>query len=166
MIYFIADTYFKHANIIKYCNRPFENTDEMNKYIVEKWNPVVKNTDTVYHLGDVGFGKTEEVKALVGSLNGTKILLRGNHDFKIGINTWKKIGFSEVYKKKIVLGNLLLTHVPTEDVGENQINVFGHIHDKPLDERFNKKNHICVSCDVVDYTPVSISKIESIVGNL
>ena len=156
MIYFIADTHFNHANIIKYCNRPFKNTDEMNKY------SVVKERDTVYHLGDVGFGSLQDVKSLVERLNGRKILLRGNHDFKIGVNTWKEIGFLEVYKKKIILDNLLLTHAPTEEVGENQINVFGHIHDKPLDERFNKKNHICVSCDVVDYIPVSISKIESV----
>lgn len=61
--------------------------------------------------------------------------------------------------RSIYLGNLLLTHAPTEDVGENQINVFGHIHDKPLDEKFEKKNHICVSCDVVDYTPVSVETI-------
>ena len=99
---------------------------------------------------------------MVERLNGRKILLRGNHDFKIGVNTWKEIGFLEVYKKKIILDNLLLTHAPTEEVEENQINIFGHIHDKPLDERFNKKNHICVSCDVVDYIPVSISKIESV----
>ena len=100
-------------------------------------------------MGDVGFGLVQEVKSLVERLNGTKILLKGNHDFKIGTNTWKEVGFSEVYKKKIVLGNFLLTHALTEDVGENQINVFGHIHDKPLDERFEKKNHICVSCDEI-----------------
>ena len=132
----------------------------MNEYIIKKWNSVVKEADTVYHLGDVGFGSLQEVKSLVERLNGRKILLRGNHDFKIGVNTWKEIGFLEVYKKKIILDNLLLTHAPTEEVEENQINIFGHIHDKPLDERFNKKNHICVSCDVVDYIPVSISKIE------
>ena len=166
MIYFIADTHFNHTNIIKYCNRPFKNTDEMNKYIIKKWNSVVKQTDTVYHLGDVGFGKFDELKTLVGSLNGRKILLRGNHDFKIGVNTWKEIGFLEVYKKKIILDSLLLTHTPTEEVEENQINIFGHIHDKPLDRKFDTKNHICVSCDVVHYTPVSISKIKSIVKNL
>ena len=43
------------------------------------------------------------------------------------------------------------------EVEENYINVFGHIHNKPLDERFNKSNHICVSCDAIDYTPISIS---------
>lgn len=102
-------------------------------------------------MGDVELGLLQKVKNLVENLNGNKILLKGNHDFRIGVNTWKEIGFSEVYKKKIVLGNLLLTHAPTEKVGENQINIFGHIHDKSLDERFNKNNHICVSCDVVAY---------------
>ena len=49
-----------------------------------------------------------------------------------------------------------MTHAPIEIVEEGKINVFGHIHDKPLDERFNKNNHICVSCDVVDYKPIAI----------
>lgn len=82
MIYFIADTHFNHRNIIEYCNRPFKDTNEMNEYIIQKWNSVVKE--------------------------------------------------------------------------EGKINIFGHIHDKPLDERFNKDNHICVSCDVVDYMPQMI----------
>ena len=155
MKYFIADTHFNHENIIKYCNRPFKNSKEMNEYIANKWNSVVTKGDIVYHLGDVGFGSTEELKELVGRLNGTKILIRGNHDYKRGINGWKKVGFSEVYKKKLVLGNLILTHEPIE-VEENYINVFGQIHNKLLDERFNKNNHICVSCDVIDYTPIKI----------
>ena len=40
------------------------------------------------------------------------------------------------------------------------VDIFGHLHDKPLDEKFNKNNHICVSWDVVDYTPVSMEIIE------
>ncbi len=79
MRYFIADTHFNHENIIKYCNRPFKNSKEMNEYIISKWNSVVTKDDIVYHLGDVGFGSTEELKKLVSSLNGTKILIRGNH---------------------------------------------------------------------------------------
>ena len=59
--YFIADIHFNYENIIKYCNRPFKNTKEMNGYIIEKWNSVVSSNDIVYHLGDVGFGNTEEL---------------------------------------------------------------------------------------------------------
>ena len=88
MKYFIADTHFNHENIIRYCNRPFENSNEMNEYIINKWNSVVNENDVVYHLGDVGFGNTEELKQLVGRLNGTKILIRGNHDYKRGLNGW------------------------------------------------------------------------------
>ena len=155
MIYFIADTHFYHENIIKYCNRPLKNSKQMNEYIVNKWNSVVTKDDIVYHLGDVGLGSTDELKELVGRLNGTKILIRGNHDYKRGLNGWKEVGFNEVYKKRLVLSNLILTHEPIE-VEENYINVFGHIHNKLLDERFNKNNHICVSCDVIDYTPIKI----------
>ena len=100
--------------------------------------------------------KPEMLKDLICRLNGTKILLRGNHDFKRGVDSWKEVGFSEVYKKRIELENLILTHAPIEIVEEGKINVFGHIHDKPLDKRFNKNNHICVSCDVVDYKPIAI----------
>ena len=162
MMFFIADTHFNHENIIKYCNRPFNNAQEMNEYIIKKWNSVVTEKDIVYHLGDVGFGTTEQLKELIGKLKGTKILIRGNHDFKRGVNGWKEIGFSEVYKKKLILNNLVLTHEPIQDLEENQINVFGHIHDKPLDEIFQKNNHICVSCDIIDYTPIKIDTYKNI----
>lgn len=91
MIYFIADTHFNHENIIKYRNRPFKNSQEMNEYIIKKWNSIVKENDIVYHLGVVGFGTTEMLKDIVGRLNGIKILLRGNHDFKRGLNGWKEV---------------------------------------------------------------------------
>lgn len=153
MRYFIADTHFNHENIIKYCKRPFQNAKEMNEYIIDKWNSVVRQKDIVYHLGDVGFGTTEELKEIIGKLNGTKILIRGNHDFRRGVNGWKEVGFAEVYRNKLVLENFILTHKPIE-VESQYINVFGHIHNKPLDEKFNKQNHIFVSCDVINYTPI------------
>lgn len=153
--YFIADTHFNHENIIKYCNRPFINSKEMNEYIESKWNSIVTPNDIVYHLGDVGFGTTEELNIILNRLNGMKILIKGNHDIRRGTSNWKEIGFTQVYKKKLIVDNLILTHEPI-DVEEGYINVFGHIHNKPLDEKFKKNSHICVSCDVIDYTPVLV----------
>lgn len=33
MRWWTSDHHFGHANIIKYCNRPFADTDEMNKAV-------------------------------------------------------------------------------------------------------------------------------------
>lgn len=156
MIYFIADTHFNHENIIKYCNRPFRDVEEMNEVIINNWNSVVSKYDTIYHLGDVRFGSSDELRKIVKGLNGKKILVRGNHDYKRGEAYWKSIGFEEVYKRKLVLGNLVLTHRPIQ-VEKGFINVFGHIHNMPLDESFNKDNHICVSCEVINYMPIIIT---------
>lgn len=82
MIYFISDTHFYHSNIIKYSNRPFKDVNEMNETIINSWNSVVKNDDTVYHLGDFCLSSDDEIKSIFNMLNGNKILIRGNHDRK------------------------------------------------------------------------------------
>lgn len=102
MFYLIADTHFFHKNIIEYCNRPFEDTETMNNYIIEKWNSIVKEDDIVLHLGDVGFGMVEMLSPIIHSLNGHKFLIRGNHDRKRGVNSWENMGFEKVFKGKKV----------------------------------------------------------------
>ena len=101
MEYFISDTHFYHYNIIQYCNRPFDNIEEMNNRMIESWNSVVTQDDTVYFLGDFGFGDKEKLSNICTQLNGAKIMLRGNHDFRRGKQSWMDIGFKEVYNKKI-----------------------------------------------------------------
>lgn len=34
-LFFTSDSHFMHKNVIKYCNRPFETVDEMNRKLIE-----------------------------------------------------------------------------------------------------------------------------------
>lgn len=64
-----------------YDRRPFATVEEMNQYILERWNAKINNGDTVYILGDMAMrGKNSALLALVAQLKGKKILFRGNHD--------------------------------------------------------------------------------------
>ena len=50
--FFTSDTHFNHANIIKFCNRPFKDVEQMNDVMIANWNGVIGKDDTVFHLGD------------------------------------------------------------------------------------------------------------------
>lgn len=80
MRFFTSDTHFGHANIIKYCDRPFKDVPHMNEILVQNWNDVVGPDDTVFHLGDVAMGKWEDWDKSLSRLNGHKHLIIGNHD--------------------------------------------------------------------------------------
>ena len=78
--WFTADQHFGHFNIIKFCDRPFVDVDEMNEVMVARWNEVVKPDDVVYHLGDIAMGDKAERLEYISRLNGHIILYPGNHD--------------------------------------------------------------------------------------
>jgi len=79
-IFFTSDTHLGHANIIKYCDRPFRDTDHMDEVIIQRWNETVSPEDTVFHLGDIALGPIDKSLPKVARLNGYKIAVLGNHD--------------------------------------------------------------------------------------
>ena len=79
-VWFTSDLHFWHKNICKYCNRPFETMEEMNQALIDNWNSVVKEDDTVFVLGDMGFCGYDKLEPLISQLNGKKYLIQGNHD--------------------------------------------------------------------------------------
>lgn len=175
MIYFIADTHFNHENIIKYCNRPFRDKEEMNEVLIEKWNKVITDEDTVYHLGDLILGEKVEWNKILSRLKGKKYLIRGNHD-NATKSEYEKYGITVLINAPIELEEykLILSHVPIPDkmIKDGYINVHGHIHNKKLNdvnekigqpeypcELYSEDKHICVSVDVIDFKPISINEI-------
>jgi calcineurin-like phosphoesterase family protein len=109
--FFTSDTHFGHGNIIKYCNRPFKTSYEMDTAIVERWNTIVMPGDTVYHLGDFAFGRdatSEYISKLAKKLSGDIHLIHGNHEkiaksMKWFFKSMKDYDEIEVQGQRIVL---------------------------------------------------------------
>jgi len=146
MIWLISDTHFGHSNIIKYCERPFKNVNEMDACMISKWNERVKPSDVVIHLGDFCMGNPEWYK---NELNGIILLICGNHDSNV-------VGLIEsgfiVSSKPIVFGNIVLSHYPLLDYELNgKLNIHGHIH-----ERESFGNRVNVSVEHIHYKPVAL----------
>lgn len=155
----IADTHFCHANIIKYCERPFVTVDEMNAAMIFHWNIVVSDDDVVYHLGDFAFGpgSHNQVGPILEKLNGYKILLRGNHDRDS--NAWyERQGFDKVIGRKQVYkyaDGVYMSHAPYP-LRPPDIVIHGHIHNNLT---IAEPNFICVSVEVINYRPVLIEDL-------
>lgn len=80
-ILFTSDLHFGHQNIIKFDQRPFNTTDEMDATLIDNWNAKVKPGDTVYVLGDMFWRSDKEyVQDILKSLKGQIVLIKGNHD--------------------------------------------------------------------------------------
>ena len=92
-VHFTADTHFGHAAIINMCGRPFASVDKMDEELVQRWNDVVKPSDTVWHLGDFAHkANPYRVNEIFARLNGTKHLILGNHDKRPAMGLgWKSI---------------------------------------------------------------------------
>lgn len=164
--FIISDTHFRHKNIIKYCNRPFFSAGEMNECLIHNWNSVVAPEDTVYHLGDMGFGDLSEFR---GRLNGTIHLIKGNHDCSV---TWNSFDFASRQKYLVLnVGGLrvLLIHVPIHQPSyrsaaplnvEYDVCLHGHIHDRdPGWIHCNDRWYRNCSVEVMDYRPQTIQEI-------
>ena len=151
-IFVTSDLHFGHKNIIKYENRPYETIEQMDKDLIDKWNNVVKENDTIYILGDFSWYKGEQTNEILKQLNGRKTLIIGNHDEEITIYKQLK------YNKKV----FVLFHYPIAEYNgkmNGYIHLYGHIHSMNL-ELERQLGKLChnVGVDRNNYTPVNIEK--------
>lgn len=75
--WFTSDNHFGHANIIKFCNRPFKNAGEMDQVMIDNWNSRVMPDDIIYNLGDFCMG---DPYPYLKRLNGEIRFIKGGHD--------------------------------------------------------------------------------------
>lgn len=111
MIWFTADFHFGHRNIISLCNRPFGSVEEMNEILIENFNSLVKKNDTVYILGDISM-KADVALDYLPKLNGNKIILIGNHDFRHMRTLRKHFSCHDIHVIKPNGRPIVLCHYP------------------------------------------------------
>ena len=81
MRYYIADLHFFHGKMNeKMDRRGFETVEQMNEYMIRKWNGKVRKNDEVVILGDLSWGKVEQTNEILKRLQGKLYLITGNHD--------------------------------------------------------------------------------------
>lgn len=159
--WFIADTHFSHANIIRYTGRPFADIEEMNCVLISNWNACIGDEDLVFFLGDFGLGDVEHMKEICSRLKGIKVCIRGNHDATPA--RMYKIGFEVVLESayiKIGRHHIELIHRPTNPPPEDHFQLHGHIHEKRPNTLVKNQLNLCV--EVWDYRPVEEQTLISI----
>lgn len=159
--FFTADTHFNHNDILKYANRPFDNIEHMNEYIIEQWNEKVKRGDRVFILGDFAFSKHGK---FINALNGKKHLIIGNHDDMsqdvqrnfTSVQQYKEFWFQKKYY-------FILSHYCFRTWSESvngSINLFGHSHGRL--KTFNLSFDVGMDCN--QYTPFHSDDIIKLVN--
>jgi len=158
-IWFISDTHFDHTNIIKYCNRPFNTVEDMNNIMLKNWNYYISNTDTVFFVGDMAFGRgSRKPSWWLKQLNGNIYYLKGSHDegitpFSEGLNNVKFVTDAIILTTEY--GRFYITHNPVNiPVDWSGWAIHGHTHnnDSFFCTDFNNKR-FNVSVEVMDYKP-------------
>jgi calcineurin-like phosphoesterase family protein len=161
-IFLIADLHLGHANIIRYCSRPFLFSDvaEMDRVLIGNWNSVIPPGTPAYHLGDLRYGNDARPSAeYQGELNGNIAFIAGNHDEQEeGAILSRTIDYDGE--------QFLLVHDPADaPPGFGGWVIHGHHHNNDL-RRFPfisfEKRRINVSAEVVGYVPVSLRDISAI----
>jgi len=131
MNYYIADTHFGHANIIRYDNRPFENPQKMDEVLIDRWNETVSDDDTVYILGDFSWYQEDKTLQILESLSGKKVLIKGNHDRispKIAKQFVKVCDYLELTDNGT---RVILSHYPMpfwNGQFRDSVHLYGHVH--------------------------------------
>ncbi len=102
MIFFTSDLHIGHKGIIEFCNRPFRDTAEMQNILIQNYNSIVEQDDTVYILGDLTYKlPLDEANNIIAHPNGHKHLICGNHDMKYDDSLFEEVC---VYKQLFTHG--------------------------------------------------------------
>lgn len=170
MKFYTSDLHLGHKKILEYENRPFDSVEEMDEYIIYKWNAKVKKGDDVYILGDFGFVDGERANELLSRLNGKKYLIKGNHDYYFlndkKFDSSKFVWIKDYAHVKDGENIIYMFHYPIavwDRKHYGSLHFYGHVHSNtethhPLTADIGP-NAFNVGCDIHGYEPMSLEEL-------
>lgn len=136
--YITSDLHFGHKNILRFCPvtraRFKDDLSFMNEEMVREWNAIVNPEDLTYILGDVAFLPANKASETIRRLNGTKILVEGNHDRKLLQDPEFRNCFAEVHPYLDINYNgtkVIMFHYPIaewDQLHRGSVHFHGHLH--------------------------------------
>ena len=172
--WFTADLHLGHANIIKHCERPWEDVQQMDDALIANVNASVAPSDELWVLGDFSMRPLDEVRAYRERIECRNVyLVRGNHDKDFG-PSGQSSPWSGEWDYHVLKGErrLVLFHYPIvepEWAGgyHGSIHLHGHIHARPA---YNEAQRAAgtlrydVGVDANGYAPVSERQLYEFFG--
>jgi calcineurin-like phosphoesterase family protein len=160
-----SDHHFQHANIMDYCDRPFEKLDDMHDVMRERWAAVVNPRDVIVYGGDIAMGTGEEIIEIVTSLPGEVVYLLGNHDDSLDPES---APFPVV--ESLVIQNdgyrFWYTHRPdTVPDAWTEWVLHGHTHNDDPFIHYDTRR-VNVSVENTQYAPVSVPAVTKALGSM
>ena len=158
MYWVTSDTHFNHPLCATL--RHFSDIAEMNETLIANWNSVVKEEDTVFHLGDFFMGHFEFIKDILPRLNGKIVLVKGNHDYGHRLLEFEKYGV-EIHLDQLTFFYdnkcFVMSHQPPEEIKPDIIYLYGHLHADARKGFIDNTYHI--GTDTNNFTPVALDQI-------
>ena len=167
-IFLISDTHFGHAAAVVMFKRAdgtplrdFSSAEECDEFMAKQWNSTVSPNDKVYHLGDVVMPKNHRNLSILSRLNGTKVLIKGNHDT---LSLSKYQAYFKDVRGSHLLDNLVLTHIPVHhgSLTRWRGNIHGHLHSNAVmgsDSKIEDPKYFCVSVERINFTPIEFELV-------
>lgn len=157
MRYIISDTHFGHEKIIEYGQRPFGGINEMNTELQRRWNRVVDEEDTVFHLGDVRHHPDPHDEGFwLDQLRGNIVLIRGNHDDPPDDFPY------HVMESAVIQHGRYEFYLEHQPVGFSGWQIHGHAHNNDLVSYpfiHQGTQRVNVSAELLHYYPLSLDRL-------
>lgn len=166
-VFFTSDTHWHHKSILRFGRGEFfDDLDEMNESLIERWNAVVKSGDRVYHLGDFSFGNKAKIVAVLDRLQGQIHMVRGNHDRQLDSLASRFASYGDYKSIRVGDQKIVMSHYPFltwDQAHHGSWMLHGHSHHL-LAPTTQPRLDVGVDGPGYDFTPVSFEQVREIMA--